>query len=101
LCYRKSHYAAAEINRLTGFAVNPQADPKLPDQPFFKEFVVRLPAPVADVNARLYEQFGIIGGYDLGADYPHLKDHMLIAVTEVNTRASIDRLVMALRKAAT
>jgi len=26
---------------------------------------------------------------------------MLIAVTEVNTRASIDRLVMALRKAAT
>jgi glycine dehydrogenase subunit 1 len=101
LCYRKSHYAAAEINRLKGFAVNPQVDPKLRDQPFFKEFVVRLPASVAGVNARLYEQFGIVGGYDLGADYPHLKDHMLIAVTEVNTRASIDRLVMALRKAAT
>jgi glycine dehydrogenase subunit 1 len=56
---------------------------------------------VADVNARLCEQAGIVGGYDLGNDYPHLKDHMLIAVTEVNTRASIDRLVMALRKAAT
>jgi glycine cleavage system P protein (glycine dehydrogenase) subunit 1 len=97
LCYQKSHYAAAEIGRLKGFAVNPQA----PERPFFKEFVVRLPAPVADVNARLYEQFGIVGGYDLGNDYPHLKDHMLIAVTEVNTRASIDRLVMALRKAAT
>jgi glycine dehydrogenase subunit 1 len=76
-------------------------DHELPDQPFFKEFVVRLPVSVADVNARLYEQFGIVGGYDLGNDYPHLKDHMLIAVTEVNTRASIDRLVMALRKAAT
>jgi glycine dehydrogenase subunit 1 len=97
LCYQKSHYAAAGIGRLTGFAVNPQA----PAQPFFKEFVVRGPAPVAEINARLYEQFGIVGGYDLGIDYPHLKDHMLIAVTEMNTRAAIDRLVMALRKAAT
>ena len=51
--------------------------------------------------ARLCEQFGIIGGYDLGACYPHLQDHMLTAVTEVNTRAGIDRLVMALRKALT
>lgn len=101
LCYQKSHYAAAEIGRLKGFAINPQANPQMPARPFFKEFVVRLPAPVAEVNARLCDQFGIIGGYDLGNDYPHLKDHMLIAVTEVNTRASIDRLVMALRKAAT
>jgi glycine dehydrogenase subunit 1 len=97
LCYQKSHYAAAGIGKLNGFAINPQA----PSRPFFKEFVARVPAPVADVNMRLYEQFGIVGGYDLGNDYPHLKDHMLIAVTEVNTRASIDRLVMALRKAAT
>jgi glycine dehydrogenase subunit 1 len=101
LCYQKSHYAAAEIAKVRGFAVNPQANPKFPDQPFFKEFVVRLPASVAEVNARLYEQFGIVGGYDLGNDYPHLKDHMLIAVTEINTRASIDRMVLALRKAAT
>jgi glycine dehydrogenase subunit 1 len=97
LCYQKSHYAAAEIGKLNGFAINPQA----PSLPFFKEFVVRLPAPPAEVNARLCEQFGIAGGYDLGTDYPHLKDHMLIAVTEVNTRASIDRLVLALRKTAT
>ena len=97
LCYQKSHYAAAEIGRLKGLSVNPQA----PARPFFKEFVVRMPATVAEVNAALCDQFGIIGGYDLGNDYPHLKDHMLIAVTEVNTRASIDRLVMALRKVAT
>jgi glycine dehydrogenase subunit 1 len=97
LCYQKSHYAAAEIGSLNGFAINPQA----PVRPFFKEFVVRVPAPVAEINTRLYEQFGIVGGYDLGADYPHLQDHMLIAVTEVNNRATIDRLVMALRKAAT
>jgi len=52
-------------------------------------------------NARLREQHGIIGGYDLGGEYPHLKDHMLIAVTELNTRAGIDQLVMALRRPAT
>jgi glycine dehydrogenase subunit 1 len=97
LCYRKSHYAAAEIGNLKGFAINPQA----PTRPFFKEFAVRLPAPVAPINAHLREQHGIIGGYDLGSEYPHLKDHMLIAVTELNTRAGIDQLVMALRKAAT
>ena len=92
LCFHKSHYAAAEIARLEGFEINPQA----PGQPFFKEFVVRLPRPVAEVNRRLREEFGIIGGYDLGPHYPHLQQHMLIAVTELNTRAAIDRFVVAL-----
>jgi glycine dehydrogenase subunit 1 len=49
----------------------------------------------------LLKQHGIIGGYDLGRDAVHLKNHMLVAVTEVNTRASIDRLVSALGKVAT
>jgi glycine dehydrogenase subunit 1 len=96
LCFHKSHYAAVEIGKLKGFAINPQT----PTQPFFKEFVVRLPSPAAEINAHLRARHGIIGGYDLGRDYPHLKNHMLIAVTEVNTRASIDRLVLALGEAA-
>ena len=96
LCFHKSHYAAAEIGKLKGFAINPQA----PTQPFFKEFVVRLPGPAADINKRLRTQHGIVGGYDLGNDDPQLKNHMLIAVTEINTRESIDRLVAALGEAA-
>jgi glycine dehydrogenase subunit 1 len=96
LCFHKSHYAAQAIGKLKGFAANPQA----PGKTFFKEFVVRLPRPAAEVNKRLREQHGIIGGYDLGRDYPQLRDHMLIAVTEVNTRASIDRLVKALSEVA-
>jgi glycine dehydrogenase subunit 1 len=91
-----SHYAAGEIGRLKGFAINPQT----PNQPFFKEFVVRTPGPVADINARLRERHGIVGGYDLGRDYPHLAGHMLVAVTEMNTRAAIDRLVAALGEVA-
>jgi len=96
LCFQKSHYAAAQIAALDGFAVNPQA----PEKPFFKEFVVRLPRPAVDVNAALREEFGIIGGYDLGGDYPRLEQHMLIAVTEIHTRAAIDRLVAALGQVA-
>jgi glycine dehydrogenase subunit 1 len=96
LCFQKSHYAAAQIAALDGFAVNPQA----PEKPFFKEFVVRLPRPAAEVNTALREEFGIIGGYDLGGDYPRLEQHMLIAVTEIHTRAAIDRLVAALGQVA-
>jgi glycine dehydrogenase subunit 1 len=92
LCFHNSHYAAAEIGKLKGFTVNPQA----PARPFFKEFVVRLPGPVGEINDRLRRRHGIVGGYDLGRDFPSLANHMLIAVTEVNARASIDRLVHAL-----
>jgi glycine dehydrogenase subunit 1 len=94
LCFHKCHYAAAEIGKLPGFVVNPQGP-----APFFKEFVVRLPRAAGEINRRLRDE-GIIGGYDLGTDYPHLADHMLITVTEVNTRAGIDRLVAALDAAA-
>ncbi len=93
LCHDKAHYTAAELAELHGVEVNPQA----PGKPFFKEFVVRLPRPVEDVNRQLLEEFGILGGYDIGADYPALGDHMLLAVTEVNGRRSIDRLVAAMR----
>jgi glycine dehydrogenase subunit 1 len=95
LCFQKSHYAAAEVGKLKGFAINPHA----PAQPFFKEFVVRLPVPAAEINTYLRQEHGIIGGYDLGREYPHLDNHMLITVTELNTRDSIDRLVRALGRA--
>lgn len=87
LCYHKAHYAASRIDKLLGFNV-------LSDQ-FFKEFVVRCPRPPVEINARLLER-EIIGGYDLGRDYPHLDDCMLLCVTEMNTRDQIDRLVAEL-----
>jgi glycine dehydrogenase subunit 1 len=100
LCFHKSHYAAAEIAKIPGCAVNPQA----PAKQYFREFVVRMPRPAREVGRRLREEFGIIGGYDLGRDYPQLAGpgpgHMLLAVTEINTRASIDALVRALREIA-
>jgi glycine dehydrogenase subunit 1 len=88
LCYHKAHYAANKINRLPGYRVDLKKE-------FFNEFVVECPRPVAEINERLGEQ-GIIGGYDLSHDYPHLGNAMLVAVTEMNTREQIDTFVKAL-----
>ena len=88
LCYHKAHYAAEQIQKVKGFEL-------CFDAPFFHEFSVCCPRPVEDINAHLLDH-GILGGYDLGQDYPALKDHMLVAVTEMNTQDEIDALVAAL-----
>jgi glycine dehydrogenase subunit 1 len=88
LCYHKAHYAAEKIAGLPGFSLPMQA-------PFYHEFVVKCPRPVAEINAELLD-YGILGGYDLGDNYPQLADHMLVAVTEMNSREDIDFLVDAL-----
>ena len=85
LNYHKAHYAAREIDKLQGYKV-------LREKAFFNEFVVKCLESVETINEALIEA-GIVGGYDLGADYPHLTDHMLMAVTEMNTREEIDTLV--------
>jgi glycine dehydrogenase subunit 1 len=90
LCYHRAHYAADQIAALPGFEVKRAL-------PFFHEFVVRCPKPVGEINEELILR-GIVGGADLGADYPHLKDHMLVCVTEMNSRMEIDLLVAALKE---
>jgi glycine dehydrogenase subunit 1 len=92
LCYHKAHYAAEKIDALEGYELwNKGA--------FFHEFAVACPKPVTEINDRLLNA-GILGGYDLGSDYPALKDHMLIAVTEANSKHEIDDLVAFLEEAA-
>ena len=84
LNYHKAHYAADQIDRLDGYSVDRS-------KPFFNEFVVACPRPVAEINDALLSE-GIIGGVDLGEHYFHLQDHMLVCVTETNSKAEIDRL---------
>jgi glycine dehydrogenase subunit 1 len=90
LCYAKAHYAAERIAKLPGFEVR--------GEPFFHEFAMRCPRPVEEINRVLFEQHGIIGGYDLGKDYPPLEGWMLLCCTELNDRADIDALADALRR---
>jgi glycine dehydrogenase subunit 1 len=88
LCYQKAHYAAEKLAALPGFNLACK-------DPFFHEFVLKCPKPVSEINEMLLDQ-GILGGYDLGRDFPALKNHMLIAVTEMNSREEIDALVESL-----
>jgi len=90
LCYQKAHYAAEQLSKIDGMGL-------CFTEPFFHEFALCVNRPVDEVNAHLLEH-GIIGGYDLGQDYPSLKDHMLIAVTEMNTKEEIDMLVEVMKE---
>jgi glycine dehydrogenase subunit 1 len=88
LCYHKAHYTAQQITSLPGYRL-------WSDAPFFNEFVVKCPAPVSEINELLLDH-GILGGYDLGKDYPEMATHMLVAVTEMNSREEIEMLVNVL-----
>ena len=88
LCYHKAHYAANNIASIPGFKLWSRV-------PFFNEFVIETTKPVSEINDLLLDH-DILGGYDLSQDYPTLDKHMLIAVTEMNTRDQIDELVEVL-----
>lgn len=88
LCLAKSHYLADEIAKLPGYE---NAGGR-----FFKEFVVKCPKPVDEINAHMRKR-GIIGGLNLGRYYPDMRDKMLLCVTEKRTREQIDALLEALR----
>lgn len=85
---QKAHYAKEALRR-SGLEI-------VYDGPCFNEFVVKLNQPIRELNRKLLQK-GIIGGYDLGRDYPELKNHMLVAVTELRTKEEIDIFVKELR----
>jgi len=87
-------YAISELNKIKGV--------KAPGfrSPHFKEFVVNFDGTgttVAKINEALLEQ-GIFGGKDLTQEFPGLGNRALYCVTEVHTKADIDKLVHSLRK---
>ncbi|NLN77192.1 MAG: aminomethyl-transferring glycine dehydrogenase subunit GcvPA [Armatimonadetes bacterium] len=90
LCMQKAHYLADQIDGIDGCKL-------LSNRPFFKEFAIKCPAPVSEINGRLREA-GLIGGLDLGRFYPELADCMLLCVTEKRTRDEMDRLAEALKQ---
>jgi len=64
------------------------------ETPFFHEAVLQLDRPVTDVLGALSAQ-GILGGYDLSADYPELGNALLVCATETRGQADIDTYVAA------
>jgi glycine dehydrogenase subunit 1 len=93
ICYHHAGYAAERLTKLPGFQI-------VSRYPFFHEFVLRCPKSVAEINRNLLDQHEIIGGYDLGQDFPFLANHMLLAFTEMTSREQIDSLTDALAEEA-
>jgi glycine dehydrogenase subunit 1 len=67
------------------------------DRPVFHERALRLPAPSGDV-LRLLAAHGILGGYDLGRDYPELGGAILVCATELRTDADIEQYAQKLAR---
>jgi len=92
LCYQKAHFAANQIGTISGFKVRNEWT-------FFNEFVVECKEdPKKIIDFLLHE--GVLGGLDLGDFYPDMKNCILFAVTEKNTREEIDILTDLLQEVA-
>jgi len=71
---------------------------RLFNRPVFHEKVLGLPVPVAPVLARMATQ-GVLGGFDLSADYPELGNALLVCTTETKNAHDIQRYADALAHA--
>lgn len=89
-CLAKASYLRSRILGLSGYAA------AFADAPFFNEFAIKTQRASAAEVCRRLEADGIIAGYDLGRADPACKDRLLVAVTELHTKADLDRLVSAL-----
>ena len=84
---RASHAATNQlVERLTAI---PGVEPLFPG-PVFHERVLRLPLPVADA-LRALAGHNVLGGYDLGVDYPELGQALLVCATETKTEDDIEQ----------
>ena len=88
LSHRRTQELARDVATLPGYEV-------LTPTPFFNEFVLRCPRPAAELREELVGH-GIIGGADLGRDYPDLSDCMLLCCTELTSPEQITRFASAL-----
>jgi len=87
--HAKASYAREQIAALPGFGLAFSA-------PTFNEFVVTCPGDAEELLARL-EGEDILAGIPLSRYFPEMSDRLLVCVTEIHSRADIDRLVAALK----
>jgi glycine dehydrogenase subunit 1 len=81
---RKAHYLKEQLSRLNGWTVGFSG-------PTYNEFVMICPDPQG-VNKKL-QAAGMIGGYEIGHDYPDLEKGLLLCATEMISRDTIDDVV--------
>lgn len=82
---QKSHYAVKKVSE--GGKFTPLFKGK-----FFNEFVIKSPVEIEELNKKLLEN-NILGGYDLGKDYPELSGCTMLCVTEKRSVDEINKLI--------
>lgn len=90
-----SHHNIRELSQATSRLGNIE---RVFNRPVFHEKVLRLPKAVTPVLEHMANN-GVLGGFDLSADYPELGNALLVCTTETKTAADITRYVAALEKA--
>lgn len=86
VCVKKAHYAFNKLTESGKFKA-------VGNKPFFKEFIINCgEVDVEKVNQELLSK-GILGGYELGEEYPHYNNSLLICVTENRSKEEIHKLV--------
>jgi glycine dehydrogenase subunit 1 len=81
-CHHNTRELIAKLEQIPGVET-------LFSGPYFHEVVIRLPAP-ANQLLRSLAVHNILGGFDLGRDYPELGNALLVCATEKRTAAEID-----------
>jgi glycine dehydrogenase subunit 1 len=87
-CVKKAHYAFNELTKSGKYK-------PLFNKPFFNEFALVSDKDVDELNKELRKE-NIMGGYNLGNEYPQYKNAVLYAVTEKRTKVEIDKLASVL-----
>ncbi|SFA84470.1 aminomethyl-transferring glycine dehydrogenase subunit GcvPA [Clostridium frigidicarnis] len=89
-CIEKSHYA---YNKL----IESGKYKPVFNKPFFNEFVVKTDKCLCEINNILLQN-NILGGYDLGKQYPQYENSIMLCVTEKRTKQEIDKLVKVMEE---
>jgi glycine dehydrogenase subunit 1 len=84
LMLKRTAYARTRLAAIPGVTL-------LHERPVVRELAITLDAPAARVIERCLAA-GVNPGYALGREYPEHEDGLLVAITELRTRADIDRL---------
>jgi glycine dehydrogenase subunit 1 len=90
----RAQYAAMQMDKISGVRA------PIFQGPHFKEFVANFDSTgktVAEINKALLER-NIFGGKDLSRQFPELGQSALYCVTEIHTKADLDRLAKAIEE---
>lgn len=86
---KKANYLAREICKINGFK-------KAFNSLHFNEFVIQSEKSAEEINKKLLKK-GILGGLLLEKHFPELKNSMLIGITEMHDKESLDKFVSVFR----